>query len=262
MKFQEIFSKKKQESNGYPTYAAALKDCNNNGYQDLSLCRVVARKTKTYREELARLPFEINAVQCYLELTIQHILLQNGSTSIAVADFGGACGAHYYETRRLIPGEISMKWQVIETAAMVNSAYKHELHTHELNFFADVEQVRADLFYLSSSLQYVPDPYGLLDTLVSRAYPYILFNRMMLDMVSDEDEIIIQQSLLSANGPGPMPDGEEDAIITYPHTTLSQKKFLKKFEADYDLVFTFAEPSGKINGSEHIFGGGFLFRRK
>ncbi len=262
MKISSLFAKKQAETETFSNYEEALKKCGNEGYEDSALCRMIAKKTIKYKETLLQQPYHINAVQCYLVLTIQNVLLQHHVSSLSIADFGGACGAHYFETRRLIQNQIALKWNVIETPGMVKSAYDFKLNNHELNFVSNFDQVDADIFYLSSSIQYVPDPYNILNKLISKEYSYILFNRMMLNTISAEDEIIVQQSWLSANGPGPMPKGEVDKLVKYPHTTLSEQKFLQLFEPSYELVFRFDEASGKISGQSHISGGGFLFRKK
>ncbi len=246
----------------YQSYAEALADCHNEGYEDNQLCRVVAKKTARYKEQLNRAPFTVNEVQCYLAMVVQSILLESKINSIKVADFGGACGAHYFETRRLVPVHAKLNWTVIETPAMVAAATEYGFPNHELHFSSILSEIGADLFYLSSSIQYVPDPYGVIDSLIAKAYPWILFNRMMLNHVSDTDEVIVQQSMLSANGPGPMPDDEADKTVYYPHTTLSLQKFLVRFQNDYDLVWSFDESSGHISREPHISGGGFLFRKK
>ena len=260
---KEIFGTKKKELLSYKTYAEALGKCNNEGYEDSQLCRVIAKKTVQYKEVLNRMPFNVNPIHCYLTLVIQQILLEKNAYQISVADFGGAGGAHYFETRRLLDKKISVLWNVIETQEMIKNATLFNLPDHELKFHSEISQVTADLIYLSSSIQYVPEPYQIINSILEQGYPYILFNRMMLNKTSEEDLIVVQTSRLSDNGPGALPIGEEDRDICYPHTTLSQKKFLKKLEPGYELVLQFDEATGNLNReNKDIVGGGFLFKKK
>ena len=263
--FKALIRKKveNEETLVYKTYSQALLQCNNVGYEDKELCNIIAQKTKKYKEALQAKPYLIKPVQCYLTLVIQHVLLNENKKQVSVVDFGGACGAHYFETRRLLDENIKLDWEVVETNAIIESAKIYQLEQGELRFSNDINDTASDLIYLSSSIQYVPDPYSTIELIISKKIPYILFNRMMLNTASEEDLIIVQQSLLSANGPGEMLPGIEDRVIKYPHTTLSEKKFLKKFEAEYELVFKFDESSGKIEqNNANIVGGGFLFKRK
>ncbi len=258
-----MFKKKKTEIKKYNNFLEALSNCINAGYENSTLCEVVALKTLQYKSTLQTPPFLIKPVQSFLSLVVQHILLENNNQQISVVDFGGACGAHFFETKRFVSNNVFMKWSVVETGEMISHARKHHLESRELQFYNNLNDVSGDLAYFSSSIQYVPDPYSTIDLLLSKRFPYILFNRMMLNAASSEDLIIVQQSWLSANGPGIVDTGIQDRIIKYPHTTLSETKFMKKFEAEYELVFKFDESSGKIEqNNSNIVGGGFLFKRK
>ncbi len=259
---KDIFSKKKPTIRKYDSYADALAACEHEGYEDKELCNLIALKTLHYKEKLQLKPYSINPVHCYLTLTIQHVLLQTGLGKIEVSDFGGGCGAHYFETLRFIEAG-KLQWTVIETPEMVKNALSNQLNNDHLHFSSNPKEAKGQLLYLSSSIQYVADPHGMLDLLISRNFPYMLFNRMMLHTSAHEDIITVQQSRLLDNGPGNLTTDIKDRIIKYPHTTLSLKKFIKKMESAYELIFKFEEPSGNIDQKNtQITGGGFLFKRK
>jgi len=266
MGLRNVFSgKEKAKGLGkrYVSFEEALKECNTqSGYEDSELCKVVALKTLTYKESIQRRPYFINSTQSYLTLAIQYILLGKEDDKLTIIDFGGACGTHYYETRRLLKDDIKLQWNIIETREMIKQARENGLEGGEVGFYGDINSAKGEMVYLSSSIQYVPKPYAVIDNIISAGYPYILFNRMMLNEGTDEDIVTVQQSRLSDNGPGVMPEGFTDRTIFYPHTTMSYKRFMNKFGEKYELVLKFDEQSGKVSNEEGITGNGFLFIKK
>jgi hypothetical protein len=80
----------------------------------------------------------------------------------------------------------------------------------------------------------------------------------------DRDFVTIQSSLLSDNGYGKLPKGYTDRITSYPHTTLSFKKFNAGIIShDYTSEWLFEEKSGSYQiKNERIIGKGILYLRK
>jgi putative methyltransferase (TIGR04325 family) len=266
MGLRNVFSGKEKEKGlgkRYASFEEALKECKtSSGYEDSELCKVVALKTLKYKAAIQDRPYDINCTQSYLTLAIQYILLKKENKNLSVIDFGGACGAHYYETRRLLGDDIKLHWNIVETREMIKQARENGLESKEISFLGDISSGNGELIYLSSSIQYVPKPYEVIDSIISSNSPYILFNRMMLNEGTDEDIITVQQSRLSGNGPGKMPEGFTDRTIYYPHTTMSYRKFMNKFRGKYELVLKFDEQSGKVSNEKGITGNGFLFIKK
>ena len=261
-----VFRRKEKKKGGgkrYGTFEDALKECDSmGGYENSELCKMVAIKTVSYKDSIQRKPYQITSIQSYLILAIQYILFEKENNELSIIDFGGACGLHYYEARRLLKRDIKLQWKVIETKEMIKQAKERGLESGEVSFHEVINSQAGNLVYLSSSIQYVPKPYEVIDDIISGGYQYILFNRMMLNEGSNEDIITVQQSRLSDNGPGKIPEGFKDRMISYPHTTMSYDKFMNKFEAKYELVFKFDEQSGKVSNDPGITGNGFLFIKK
>ena len=180
-------------------------------------------------------------------------------------DFGGACGAHYFEVRQLIPQEISMHWYVVETAQMVKSAMERNLNNAELTFVRAIDEisVKVDFIHSSSALQYVDAPYVFTELLLRVDAKWIFFNRMMFNE-DDRDFVTVQKSYLSSNGPGKLPQGYQNKLISYPHTTMSFQKFNQTIiNKGYECEWIFLESSGshKIK-NENISGKGMLYIKK
>lgn len=248
----------------YKTYEEAFSHCTTNAYENEELCNLIADKTRIYIGSLKKKPFTLNPTTTYLAFSLNYLINVSGKKNITVLDFGGACGAHYYEIRNTLPAAISLKWIVVETDQMIRSAVNRGLANNELAFVSRIEDVtgQVDFVYSSSTLQYVPAPFDFLKKLIDTNAGMVLFNRMMFNK-NEEDIITVQRSLLSANGPGKLPEGYTDRTIMYPHTTMSFKKMNAAMTVNgYECLSEFDEPSGSFSlGKEEILGKGLLFVR-
>lgn len=249
----------------YENYAQAMLACTAEAYQNTELCNMIADKTIIYKNVLKDKPFLINPTNVFLLSAInqyKNIFLKK---ELKILDFGGACGAHFFEIKRFLPNDISIKWFVVETAQMVKSAMEKGLASDELNFVSSIEEIntKIDIIHSSCSLHYVPNPYEIIYKLINIDANWIFFNRMMFNR-NDRDFITVQKSFLSSNGPGNLPTGYKDRIIKYPHTTLSFPKFNAAFVNNgFVNEWAFNESSGSYQiGKEKIDGKGLLYLRK
>jgi len=180
---------------------------------------------------------------------------------LALLDFGGGAGSHYYDIRPYLAENISLKWYVVETPTMVKHCKKKGLENKELRFvdsISGLKDISFDLVYASGALQYVKNPYKTLKEIISWRVPFILFNRMMLND-GDKDLITVQRSLLSWHGPKAKLNSA-DKVIAFPHTTMSLKRFGKVVSMKYRLVWNIDETTGKFPISNNvILGKCFLY---
>jgi putative methyltransferase (TIGR04325 family) len=252
-----------QESNKqYKDYPEALKNCTPDGYENVELCNMIADKTVIHSGILKEKPFNLIPANIFLLSAVNQSVLKLSERHLTVLDFGGACGAHYFEVRRLLSTDFSLKWFVVETEQMVKSAKNRGLNNNELEFISSIDEVKTpiDLIYTSCALHYVPDPYECINLLIQKRAGHILFNRMMFNE-NDKDFVTIQKSFLSANGPGKLPEGYSDRILSYPHTTLSFKKFNNLIISNgYKMEWIFDELSGSYQiKNEKITGKGVMY---
>lgn len=244
----------------YESYNYALNDCTTDAYQNVELCNMIAEKTKIYSMKLRDRPYKLNPTNVFLLSAINQYISVHLVDSINIIDFGGACGAHYFEIRRFIPERIKINWLVVETSQMVLSAKNMKLDNDKLKFYDSLELINVpiDIIHSSGALQYVPEPYEYLSKLLNFNAKWIFFNRMMFNE-DNRDIITVQKSNLSANGPGPMPEKYKDRILSYPHTTMSFEKFSNKLSEKYRSEWIFDETSGSYNiNNERIVGKGLL----
>ncbi len=250
----------------YPDYASALTDCTQDAYEDELLCQMIADKTKIHFAQLPSSSIHLTQTNCFAIAALQHCIVQNAVSTLKVLDFGGACGAHYFELKKLLPTSLKLEWLVVETPAMVKAAKKNNLGNDELSFYKDLNSLPhsdIDFIFSSGTLQSVPSPFLFLDNLIKIGSPYIFVNRMMFTS-NQEQYVTVQTSKLSENGPGGLPDGYMDKLVRYPHTTIPLSKFKEVMrQAGYGLVWSFKEDSGKFELlSLPIIGLGMLFIKK
>lgn len=254
-----------EASKEYENYAMAIKACTADAYQNAELCNMISDKTAIHLKNLKNKPYSLNSTNVFLLSAINQYINTFSKENLKILDFGGACGAHYFETRRFISQDFSLEWFVVETNQMVKAAIDKGLSRDELKFVNSIEDINTEIDFIHSSgaLQYVPDPYELLNRLIKVRANWVFFNRMMFNE-NDRDFVTVQKSFLSLNGPGKLPAGYRDKIISYPHTTMSFRKFNSTMLAhDYELEWLFDESSGSYRiKDEKIVGKGLLYIRK
>lgn len=247
----------------YPTYQAALQECTENSYENEEIVDVVLEKTKKYCDSL-NAEGTIDYLNSTSAVALCSFLAANTQAEINVIDFGGACGAHYFLARSVLPNRYKLNWIVVETPAMAKKA--SVLANDELRFLSSVQEAaqtlnQVDLLYTSGTLQCVDDPQQHLKDLVAVQAEYMLFNRLALTPGSS-DIITIHESWLSWNGPGALPSGRRDHKVRYPMILMQAGTFYDALKPTYDVVMTFNDANETFTvQKQSIAGIGLLARR-
>ncbi len=249
----------------FSNYQDALKLCTTDAYEERELIEVILKKTKRFSENLKSEAIPISETAAYSLLSAINPIIESQSNGIRVLDFGGACGAHYFQFRSLLAGDLKLNWVVVETPTMVKFA--KELETEELSFFDNFTDAihklgQVDLLHTSGTLQCVDNPHNYLAELLNCNAKWLIFNRLGLNKI-DRDVITIHSSKLSWNGIGELPEGYTDRWIKYPFCFPSETRFLKTIEEKYSIVAKFNDQSGMYPvAGEEIVGYGLLCRLK
>jgi len=157
-----------------------------------------------------------------------------------------------------------LNWHIVETSAMVEKAKAFE--TEDLRFFSDIVSARkafkADVDYLHSSgaIQYTPNPESTLKEILAVKPRYIMLNRLVLSL-SEREIITIQESLLSANGPGSLPAGFQDRVCKYPVTYYPKQNLEKLIRETYSILFKFTVSPAVIVDGTTIINAGYVAER-
>jgi len=168
-------------------------------------------------------------------------------------DFGGSLGSSYFQHLPYLKHLSSIKWNIVEQPNFVKCGLEYFANDH-LNFYetisACLEKETPSLVMFSSSLQYLENPYKILQEVTDKNFRFILFDRTSVTD-NNEDFVTLQK----------VPPQVYDA--SYPCWFLSEQKLLKFLSSKYNLVADFEAPGGKIK--RRNFNGefkGYLFKRK
>jgi putative methyltransferase (TIGR04325 family) len=215
-----------------------------HGYEQDALLSVIEAKTRRYRDALADGPLTVTATDAQLAIGL---LLGGPTNSLRVLDFGGACGAHCAAARVLLRG-VALRWCVVETSAMAAQARGLEdgaLSFHDTLGDAVAQLVRTDVVLSAGTLQYLPDPYATLASLVAVGARTLVLTRLAL--TDGPTELYsVQESAFSDNGPGPLPPGMQDGRARYPVVTARRERIEQVIASAYDIRARFSEDGGIV----------------
>jgi len=221
----------------FTSYDAALKKC--EGYEESALVDVIFKKTVIAKEKLnseGKFEVDSNTAQIMMGLCLSARVNQ-----INVIDLGGAFGYHYLIAKSLLKEKYKLKWCVVETPAIVARAKPFE--SPELMFASSLEESfvklgEVDVVFSSSTLQYIPSSYKILEEIIALKVNHLLMVRIPL-IESGQEKIAIQYSKYSCNGPGHLPKGMNDGVAKYPIQFLSKKKIEEILSTTYNIkLFT------------------------
>jgi len=165
----------------YPGWEQAIAD--SDGYDEasilnkiiLSVKEVIDGKAVFERDSVAFYHKEVNhAVLAFL----LHIAIEN-ENELSVCDFGGSLGSTFLQ-HRIWFNKIKIAWGIVEQEHFINYALKN-LTVEHLNFYNTAgefaEKQETQTLLLSSVLSYLPNPFEVLDQLLSLNFKYIILDK-------------------------------------------------------------------------------------
>jgi putative methyltransferase (TIGR04325 family) len=100
--------------------------------------------------------------------------------NLSVLDFGGSLGSTYFQNKKFLDQLNSISWNIVEQKNFVESG-ERDFENHRLHFYSDIETCikngTPDVLILSSVLQYIENPYQLLNKLLQYNFNFILIDR-------------------------------------------------------------------------------------
>ena len=244
----------------FASYADAQAVC-RGGYEETDLVEVVFEKNRRIKDVIdASVPLNAPTVQSLVAILMATQKMSRGRT-FNLLDFGGACGSHYFQLRPYLPDGLRICWVVVETPALAEKAKSFE--TDELRFTDTLERAceimgHVHLFHSSGTLQYIPDIPAVLQSLLKYQPDFLFLNRLALSAA--EKLITVQESRLSDNGPGKLPEGFAEKICRYPVTYFPEKELEDILLPHYRIQVRFSSSSFFLGDKEIRFDGGFLAR--
>jgi len=102
------------------------------------------------------------------------------SGNLNVLDFGGALGSSYFQNRAFLKDLSKVRWSVIEQEHYVSKGCEN-IQDETLKFYSSIDGCLAEnqpnVVLLSSVLQYLPNPWELLRTLLAMKVEYLIIDR-------------------------------------------------------------------------------------
>jgi len=180
---------------------------------------------------------------------LQNVALRHAGR-LSVLDYGGSLGSSYFQCQPFLGGLNKLQWSVVEQTNFVHCG-KRLFTDDTLNFFdtiADcVAKKHPNATLLSSVLQYVPEPYAVLDELMQSGLPVIVVDRTPYSDL-DDDFITIQH----------VPKKIYPA--SYPCWIFSRARFQAHVDIRYKIIAEFesADGPGRVHDTPFSFGGMIL----
>jgi putative methyltransferase (TIGR04325 family) len=164
-----------------------------------------------------------------------------------VLDFGGAFGSRYYQNKKFLDPIREVHWFIVEQPEFVKNGLQN-FSTDRLSFFYTIDDClknhNIDIILLSSVLQYLSEPYNLLENIISKNIKYIIVDRT--PFIEGNDRITIQK----------VPKTIYEA--SYPCWFFNKAKFVSYLSQKYELILEF-DALDKANILSEF--KGFLFRK-
>jgi hypothetical protein len=230
----------------FDSFNVASKACLTGGYEYKKLVDVVVRKNKILQDATSSsVEFDFSAMRIIMAVG----LASNKQEKISVLDFGGGGGYHWFIAKNSFGKNTIFDWRIVETSMMAKVSTEL-LAKDGLEFFSDIKSSlrtgeTLDLVFTSSALQYCEEPLKVLQNLVNLNARYLFITRTPFSL-APTPLISNQRSMLSENGPGPMPEEFEDELIEYPISYIPKKEVERIIQEKYEIRFSLKEEPANL----------------
>ncbi|MDQ2719733.1 MAG: TIGR04325 family methyltransferase [Bacteroidota bacterium] len=186
---------------------------------------------------------------------LQQCALENKS-KLHVLDFGGSLGSSYFQNKDFLKNLSNMSWHIVEQDNFVEEGRKY-FEDDRLKFFytieESIEQYAPHVLVMSSVLQYLPNPYEFVESLMKYNFSYIIVDRTSF-IDSPGDDLLTVQTV-----------PESIYAASYPCWFFNEKKFVGKFLNQYRLIADFDSYADQVQKAEDgrlMYWKGFYFKNK
>jgi putative methyltransferase (TIGR04325 family) len=166
--------------------------------------------------------------------------MHNGGV-LNVVDIGGALGSTYFQSRGMLEGVASLRWNVVEQPAFVECGIR-QFQNEQLRFFPDLKSCLAagpaGVAVLSGVLPYLEDPHAMLRDVAAAGLGHVILDRTPF---WDADDRLTVQSV---------PPSIYGFPVSYPAWILNRDRVLSHFLPQYRVLDEF----GALAGAIHVDG--------
>jgi putative methyltransferase (TIGR04325 family) len=181
--FRRLNQKKSVRFSGaYPNWETAAKD--STGYDSVAILQQAVAKTRLVVSGKAAyerdgVVFDDNSYP-YQLLTILLRAATENNNKLTVLDFGGSLGSTYYQCRSFLQGVDSLKWCVVEQYHFVeagNTYFADDVLSFYDTIADSIEHYQPNVVLFSGVLQYLPEPFAILQEAINSKADYIVIDR-------------------------------------------------------------------------------------
>ena len=170
-----------------------------------------------------------------------------------VLDYGGSLGSTYFQCKDFLTDLHELRWNIVEQKRFVDCG-KQFFEDENLKFYYTLEEYLettfSNVFLCSGTLQYMENPYDLLQNIINNGFDFIILDRT--PTIQKPDDILTVQKV---------PADIYDAC--YPVWLLSEKKLMSLILGSYFLLADFDALDGTwFKNNEPVRFKGYIFRRK
>lgn len=172
---------------------------------------------------------------------------------LAVIDFGGSFGSHYFRFKHFFDPALQLTWSVVEQKQYVEHA-QNNFKNPELNFHTSISDAlvseNAKVFFSSGTIQYLENPHEFIRDLLDKQFDFIILDRIFF-IENQTDRIVVQDV-----------NPELFYEASFPAWLFNETNFIKTFLKKYKLSAEFfsEDPDNEIEGIR-IYHKGFFFKR-
>lgn len=156
---------------------------------------------------------------------------------VRVVDFGGYDGKHANLIQPIFP-ELSFEWVVVDLPPVVEAM--EGLRRPGLEFVADLSvalEGRVDVFLASASLNYIPDPIAMLDTMCAHA-PFVVLTRLPLWPIQSHTAAVQHTQ-------------RRPVEVSYPTWFFSERLFMAELPERSEILLDFVCPDDRAGFEGH-----------
>ncbi len=263
MNLIEKFKKKllnKLNNKYFSSYEEALRFCEKKtkgAYESKILSEYRFRKTNNFLENEGNI-LEAPSMPLLMFAVNYHLKKENSKTP-GIIDFGGACGESLILLHKIFDDEIYKKSWIIESPQIVTESKNWEF-VKNIKFTSNLNEIisrnNIDIFFTSSCIQYLKDPYEILSKVAESNISLVVLTR---NHFSSKNEIRAQISFLSENGIGQHLKEYKDNLIYYPNTSIDRNKVIDLFTRNGYSILIDARNKYELNTSDN--GGDLIFSK-
>jgi putative methyltransferase (TIGR04325 family) len=179
------------------------------------------------------------------------VAIENGG-QLSVLDFGGSLGSSYFNCLDFLPKLPSFRWSVIEQEHYVRCG-REQFETEHLKFYYTmaecIQQAKPNVALLSSVLQYLPEPYAVLDELIASNISYLIIDRTPFSKLEAERITVqhVSSSIYAAS---------------IPLRIFGEESLCKKLREHYEILACFDSSDGNAISDDLEFSFGGMILRK